>query len=170
MKPRRILNQPTYKPRSYKFNSHSLMLHKVHNDSWIHQSLEHKVITNQVQNKVAETNSFIKHTLLVQLQCQQMRDTEWPLPLVLVVPYRRIQVVNAIAVVHLTICNNNRNNALSTGRYSARLTRLKPKISDTKEHVRLSLVGLAGLFVKSIAYYDETNLSTLYHLYYDLSN
>jgi hypothetical protein len=72
------------------------------------------------------------------------------LPLVLVVTHRRIQTVDAIAVVHLTICNNNGNNALSTRRYSARLTRLKPKISDTKEHARLSLVGLADSFTKSI--------------------
>jgi hypothetical protein len=63
------------------------------------------------------------------------------LPLVLVVAHRRIQTVDAIPIVHLTICNNNGNNALSTRRYSARLIRLKPKISDTKEYARLSLVG-----------------------------
>ena len=47
------------------------MLHKVRNDSWIHQSLEHKVITTQVQTKIAEANSFkTTHTHLVQIQCQ----------------------------------------------------------------------------------------------------
>jgi hypothetical protein len=61
MKPRRISNQPSYKPRSYKFSSHSHILHKVRNDSLIHWSLERKVITNQVQNKVAEANNFINH-------------------------------------------------------------------------------------------------------------
>jgi hypothetical protein len=76
--------------------------------------------------------------------------------LVLVVTHRRIQAVNAIAVIHLTICNNNRNNALSTRRYSARLIRLKPEISDTKEHARLSLVGLADSVAKSISYYKDT--------------
>jgi hypothetical protein len=92
------------------------------------------------------------------------------LPLVLVVAHRRIQAVNAIAVLHLTICNINRNNALSTRRYSARLTRLKLEISDTKEHARLSLVGLADLVAKSISYYEDTVLSILPHLYDDLSN
>jgi hypothetical protein len=58
MKPRRISNQPTYKPRSYKFSSHSHILHKVHNNIITHRSLEHKVITNQVHTKVAEVNSF----------------------------------------------------------------------------------------------------------------
>jgi hypothetical protein len=90
--------------------------------------------------------------------------------MVLVVAHHRIQIVNAIAVVHLTICYNNGNNALSTRRYSARLTRLKPEISDTKEHARLSLVGLADSVVKSISYYEDTILSTLHHLHYDLSN
>jgi hypothetical protein len=92
------------------------------------------------------------------------------LPLVLVVAHRWIQVVNAIAVVHLTICNNNVNNVMSTRRYSARLTRLKPKISDTKEHARLSLVGLANSVAKSIGYYKDTILIILRHLYYDISN
>jgi hypothetical protein len=49
------------------------------------------------------------------------------MPLVLVVAHRRIQTIDAISIVHLTICNNNENNALSTRRYSARLTRLKLK-------------------------------------------
>jgi hypothetical protein len=49
------------------------------------------------------------------------------MPLVLVVAHRRVQAVDAITVVYLTICNNNRNNALSTRKYSARLTRLKQK-------------------------------------------
>jgi hypothetical protein len=62
MKSRRISNQPTYKPRSYKFSSHSHILHKVHNNNELHQILKHKVITNQVHNKVAEINSFINHT------------------------------------------------------------------------------------------------------------
>jgi hypothetical protein len=92
------------------------------------------------------------------------------MPLVLVVAHRWIQAVNAVAVVHLNICNNNGNNALSTRRYSTRLTHLKPKISDTKEHARLSLVGLANSVAKSISYYKDTILSILHHLYYDLSN
>ena len=47
------------------------MLHKVRNDSWIHRSLEHKVITTQVQTEIAEANSFkATHTLLVQIQYQ----------------------------------------------------------------------------------------------------
>jgi Na+/phosphate symporter len=58
MKPRRILNQPTYKPRSYKFSSHNHILHKVHNNIKTHRSLKHKVITNQVHNQVVEANSF----------------------------------------------------------------------------------------------------------------
>jgi hypothetical protein len=49
------------------------------------------------------------------------------MPIVLVVTHRRIHAVDAIAVVHMTIYNNNGNNALSTRKYSARLTRLKPK-------------------------------------------
>ena len=70
MKPRRISNQSTYKPRSYKFSSHRHMLHKVRNDSRIHQSLGYKVITNQVQSEIAEANSFeVTHRLLVQIQC-----------------------------------------------------------------------------------------------------
>jgi hypothetical protein len=47
--------------------------------------------------------------------------------LVLVVAYRRVQAVDAITIVHLTICNNNGNNALRIKKYSARLTRLKLK-------------------------------------------
>jgi hypothetical protein len=58
MKPRRISNQPTYKLRSYRFSSHSYILHKVRNNIKIHRSLKHKVITNQVHKKVAEANSF----------------------------------------------------------------------------------------------------------------
>jgi hypothetical protein len=50
------------------------------------------------------------------------------MPLVLVVAHRRIQAVDAITVVHLIICNNNGNNALSMRKYSARLTHLKLKI------------------------------------------
>jgi hypothetical protein len=49
------------------------------------------------------------------------------MPLVLVIAHRRVQTVDAITVVHLTISNNNRNNALSTRKYSARLTLLKLK-------------------------------------------
>jgi hypothetical protein len=49
------------------------------------------------------------------------------MPLVLVVAHRRVQAVDAISVVHLTIYNNNRNNALSTRKYSVRLTRLELK-------------------------------------------
>jgi hypothetical protein len=58
-------------------------------------------------------------------QKHKIRYTERSLLLVLVVTYRRVQAVDAIPVVHLTICNNNVNNALSTRKYSARLTRLK---------------------------------------------
>jgi hypothetical protein len=70
MKSRRSSNQPTYKPRSYKFSSHNHILHKVCNITEIHQSLKHKVITNQVYNEIAKANSFkITHTRLVQIQC-----------------------------------------------------------------------------------------------------
>jgi hypothetical protein len=58
VKSRRISNQPTYKPRSYKFSSHSHILHKVRNNIETHQSLKHKVITNQVHTKIAKANSF----------------------------------------------------------------------------------------------------------------
>jgi hypothetical protein len=58
VKARWISNQPTYKLRSYKFSSHSHILHKVHNNIETHRSLKYKVITNQVHNKVAEANSF----------------------------------------------------------------------------------------------------------------
>jgi hypothetical protein len=58
VKPRRILNQPRYKPRSYKFSSHNHILHKVRNITEVHQSLKHKVITNQVHNETVKTNSF----------------------------------------------------------------------------------------------------------------
>ena len=47
------------------------MLDQVRNHSLVHQSLEYKVITTQVQTEVAEANSFkATHTLLVQIQCQ----------------------------------------------------------------------------------------------------
>jgi hypothetical protein len=49
------------------------------------------------------------------------------MPLVLVVAHRRVQTVDAITVIHLTIYNNNGNNALSTRKYSARLTHFKLK-------------------------------------------
>jgi hypothetical protein len=167
VKPRRISNQSTYKPRSYKFSSHSHILppsiyvcrpesvsvrktrfsrdrhlgtegvlHKIRNISWIHRSLEHKVITNQVHNEIAEANSFkathtfSSYTVSGDSHFQQkhhIRYTERPLPLVLVVAHRRIQAVDAIPVIHLTICNNNGNNTLSTRKYSVRLTRLKLK-------------------------------------------
>ena len=46
------------------------MLHKVRNHGWVHQSLEYKVITTQVQIEIVETNSFkATHTLLVQRRC-----------------------------------------------------------------------------------------------------
>ena len=115
MKQRKISNQSTYKPRSYKFSKYRHMLHKVYNHSWVHQSLEYKVITNQVQTEIAEANSFkATHTFSSDTmpvgshlqQKHQMRDTDRPLPLVLVVTHRRVQAVNAIAVVHLTNCNN----------------------------------------------------------------
>jgi hypothetical protein len=47
------------------------------------------------------------------------------MPLVLVVAHRKVQIVDAITVIHLTICNNNGNNTLSMRKYSSRLTRLK---------------------------------------------
>jgi hypothetical protein len=59
------------------------------------------------------------------------------LPLVLVVAHHRVQTVDAITIIHLTIYNNNGNNALSTRRYSARLTHHKPEINDIKEYARL---------------------------------
>jgi hypothetical protein len=59
------------------------------------------------------------------------------LPLVLVIAHRQVQTVDAIPIIHLTICNNNGNNALSTRRYSARLSHHKPEINGTKEHARL---------------------------------
>jgi hypothetical protein len=58
MKSRRISNQATYKPRSYKFSSHSHILYKVRNNIEIHRILKHKVITNQVHNEIAKANSF----------------------------------------------------------------------------------------------------------------
>jgi hypothetical protein len=42
--------------------------------------------------------------------------------MVLVVAPSRAEIVDAIPVIHLAICNNNRNKALSTRMYSARLT------------------------------------------------
>jgi hypothetical protein len=68
------------------------------------------------------------------------------LPLALVVAHRWVQAIDAITVIHLTICNNNENNFLSTRKYSARLTHLKLKQSDTKDYARLSFSGLADLF------------------------
>ena len=85
MKPRRISNQSTYKPRSYKFSKYRHTLHKVRNHSWVHQSLKHKVITVQVQTEIAEANSFkATHTFSSDTmpvgshfqQKHQMRDTE----------------------------------------------------------------------------------------------
>ena len=61
------------------------MLHKVRNHSWVHQSLEYKVITNPVQSEIAEANSFKDtHTFSSDTmpvgshlqQKHQMRDTE----------------------------------------------------------------------------------------------
>ena len=49
------------------------------------------------------------------------------MPLVLVVAHRWVKTVDAVTIVHLTICNNNGNKALSMRIYSARLTRLKRK-------------------------------------------
>jgi hypothetical protein len=73
MKSRRISNQPTDKPRSYKFSSHSRILHKVRNIIEIHRSLKHRIITNQVHNKVTKANSLkTTHTHLVQIQCQEI--------------------------------------------------------------------------------------------------
>ena len=87
MKSRRISNQSTYKPRSYKFSKYHHTLHKVRNHSWVHQSLKHKVITTQVQTEIAEANSFKAthtHTFSSDTmpvgshlqQKHQMRDTE----------------------------------------------------------------------------------------------
>jgi hypothetical protein len=87
VKPRRISNQPTYKPRSYKFSSHRHILHKVRNNIETHRSLKHKVITNQVHNKVAKANSFkTTHTFSSDTvsgdshvqQKHQVRHTERP--------------------------------------------------------------------------------------------
>jgi hypothetical protein len=136
MKPRRISNQPTYKPRSYKFSSYSHILHKVHNIIEIHRSLKHKVITKQVHNKVAEAVVLRLHThTSFELQCQLRvmsikasgKTYGATMPLVLVVVHRGIQTVDAISIVHLVICNNNRNKVLSTRMYSAKLTCLKRK-------------------------------------------
>jgi hypothetical protein len=90
MKPQRISNHPTYKPRSYKFSSHSHILHKVCNIIEIHRSLKHKVITNQIHNKVAEAISFeTSYTHLVWIivldsshiqQKHQVRHMERPCP------------------------------------------------------------------------------------------
>ena len=85
MKPRRISNQSTFKPRSYKFSKYRHTLHKVRNHSWVHQSLKHKVITIQVQTEIAEANSFkTTHTFDSEKvpvgshlqQKHQMRDME----------------------------------------------------------------------------------------------
>jgi hypothetical protein len=45
------------------------------------------------------------------------------MPMVLIVAHSRVETVDAIFIVYLAICNNNRNKDLSTRRYSARLTR-----------------------------------------------
>jgi hypothetical protein len=85
---------------------------------------------------IAEANSFkATHTFSSNTvpgdshfqQKHQIRYMERPLPLVLVVAHRRVQAIDVITVVHLTIYNNNGNNALSTRKYSARLIHLKPK-------------------------------------------
>ena len=61
------------------------MLHKVRNHSSVHQSLEYKVITIQVQTEMAEVNSFkATHTFSSDTmpvgshfqQKHQMRNTE----------------------------------------------------------------------------------------------
>jgi hypothetical protein len=75
-------NQPTYKPISYKFSRHSHILHKVRNIIRIHRSLEYKVITNQIHNKVVEAISFeTTHAHLVQIQWQIMikshKNSRW---------------------------------------------------------------------------------------------
>jgi hypothetical protein len=49
------------------------------------------------------------------------------MPLILIVAHHRIQIVDAISIIYLAICNNNGNKALSTRMYSAKLTRLKLK-------------------------------------------
>jgi hypothetical protein len=74
--------------------------------------------------------------------------------MVLVVVHRWIKTVDAVTIVHLTICNNNGNKTLSMRMYSARLTRLKLKIKDTKEYARLSFGGLDDSFAKSISYHE----------------
>jgi hypothetical protein len=87
VKPWRISNQPTYKPRSYKFSNHNHILHKVRNNIKLHRSLKHQVITNQVHNKIAEANTFktthtfSSDTVLGDSQVQQkhqVRHTEQP--------------------------------------------------------------------------------------------
>jgi hypothetical protein len=91
VKSRRILNQQTYKSRLYKFSRHNYILHKVRKIIEIHRSLKHKVITNQVHNKVAEANSLRLHTHphVVQIivpanshvqQKHQVRRMERPCP------------------------------------------------------------------------------------------
>jgi hypothetical protein len=47
--------------------------------------------------------------------------------MVLIVTHSLVETVDAISIVHLAIYNNNENKALSTRKYSARLTRLKLK-------------------------------------------
>jgi hypothetical protein len=89
MKLRRISNQPIYKPKLYKFSSHSHILYKVRNIIEIHRSLKHKVITNQIHKKVLEANNFkITHTFSSDTvpgdsqvqQKHQVRHTERPCP------------------------------------------------------------------------------------------
>jgi hypothetical protein len=72
------------------------------------------------------------------------------MPLVLVITHYRIQAIDTVTILHLPICNK-RGQTLSTRRYSARLTHLKLKSSDTKDYARLSFSGLADSFAKSIS-------------------
>ena len=50
--------------------------------------------------------------------------------------YGRIEAILAIAMIDGTIYNNG-NRTLSTRRYSARLTRHKLEITDSKDYARL---------------------------------
>jgi hypothetical protein len=57
--------------------------------------------------------------------------------------------VFTVSIKHLAICNNIGNRTLSTGMYSARLTRPKPgnkKVKDSNDYAKLYL-GLALCFV-----------------------
>jgi hypothetical protein len=84
-------------------------------------------------NKVAEANSFkTTHKLSSGYSAKSwscpakaIDKTESDHALGLSITHRRVKTVDAIPIIHLAICNNNGNKALSTRMYSARLTRHK---------------------------------------------